>query len=259
MEEPAEAMVGDFNGDGRPDVILTDAGQSTYPIAIYSTSQGLRYEPVLEEIVGLHRNASSADIDGDGDLDLVFGSGPAFFLFNDGEGHFEHNGRAAPPGLWGGLVELVDVDGDGYVDVLYGEGHSVYWGDGTGSYADSRPISLPQVDDFGIILDMDSEDLDGDGDRDIIATCTGSGPDNGWAGFNLQYLRNNGDRTFTDVSSAKMTKYQARYEGNFDHTRLQDIDGDGDIDLFADDRSRRLVWLNDGTGVLERLECTDCW
>ena len=84
-----------------------------------------------------HNHASSADIDGDGDLDIVIGqtrndpyyAGRAVqILINDGTGNFadQTDQRVSQAdvtdpesGSWGeGYVHLLDVNGDGYIDIF---------------------------------------------------------------------------------------------------------------------------------------------
>ena len=254
---PQKAIVGDFNGDSRPDVFVADVMNfdGTYNLAVYSTPTGLAYDPGLESLVEDTYAVASADIDGDNDLDILVAARPPYFLINDGAGNLSYDESRVASTFWGGdALELVDVDSDGCYDIVRGgqefdaDPTVIYWGDGSGSYADSPSVVLPAVDTYGIVLDFDCEDLDGD--RDIIVTRS---LDNPGQGFCLQYLRNDGDRTFTDVSEERLTDYENLQHWCGAMARLQDIDGDGDIDCFADNRALMLVWLNDG------MECLRDW
>ena len=84
---------------------------------------------------------ASADLNADGNADLVATSGDSLFvLLGDGKGRF------APPETYAGGADYVvagDFDGDGRVDVaaLAGRSVSVLLGDGKGRLA--RPSSSP--------------------------------------------------------------------------------------------------------------------
>ena len=62
-----------------------------------------------------HWNSQFGDVDGDGDLDAVFGAYQRSEVWlNDGQGHFSDSGEW----LDSGTVTLGDLDGDGDLDVL---------------------------------------------------------------------------------------------------------------------------------------------
>src|SRR5207245_2652975 len=65
--------------------------------------------------------AAFADIDGDGDLDLIVNSvgGGTHVFLNDGKGHFTEVVQTSPlnPGKAGMSMALADIDGDGDLDL----------------------------------------------------------------------------------------------------------------------------------------------
>ncbi len=119
----AGAAVGDFDGDGYPDLFLASVEQ---PAALYRNAGGFTFIDVtaasgITTASISTTGATFADVDNDGDADLLVGTrgGPVMLWLNDGRGHFT-DGTAAS-GLTGGYaattLTLADVDRDGDLDL----------------------------------------------------------------------------------------------------------------------------------------------
>ena len=87
--------------------------------------------------------------------------------------------------------ELIDVDRDGHLDLL-AAGHEfdgneslIVWGDEEPGFADSTASILPEVTDFGIVVDIDVADFDGDGINDVLLNRAGSAPGRGFYDGNV--------------------------------------------------------------------------
>lgn len=256
------ALVADFNADGRPDLYFASANPWS-PEAnalLLSTPAGtLRWATELVEPVGFHGASSAADIDDDGDVD-VFSANPNYFLVNDGTGQFTLDAGRLPAGFGTELIvaaELIDVDGDGYMDLVVG-GHefegratAIYWG-GPDGFASAPVTVLPAVPGYGVVIDIEADDLDGDRTRDVVITRTKTDPF--YDGYYFQILRQADRRTFADESQARIVGDLATWPGAQPNTqvvvrvRTVDIDGDGSRDIVLDDRGRGLGWVNDGQG-----------
>ncbi len=260
-------ITGDYNSDGWPDVFVLPHGYDVfpapgeYPQLFLSNGDGsLRYVPELEGDVFFNHGGASADIDGNGTIDiLVINPNTPFFLLNDGQGHLTHNYNRLPSEVFGShpqyTGELIDVDGDGFIDILLGGddtepstlGTVIYWGGSSGYYRASSKTVLPTVVGWNNILDYASEDIDNDGDRDLILDRGRNDPP---IGRYIQVLRQVSPRVFVDETQARMTMDTSLHA--FDYFRVQDINGDGSPDIFIDDMDfvseGEYAWANNGQG-----------
>src|SRR3989475_2757201 len=112
---------GDIDGDGRCDLFFCHLGG---PSALYRNLGNWKFEDITVKAGVACSNldatgAAFADLDGDGDLDLIVNSvgGGTHIFLNDGKGRFTESPRRLNPGRGGMSLALGDVDGDGYLDL----------------------------------------------------------------------------------------------------------------------------------------------
>lgn len=198
------------------------------------------------------RSIALGDIDGDGDLDLVYGrtdqvfEAPNLLLRNNGSGAFEDVTATQMPANNDGTFAVVlgDVDGDGDLDLICGNStlysgaqNRFYLNDGTGTFSDATASHMPI--DNEATYDLVIGDVDNDGDLDLIC---GNGGNLSVDRQDRLYL-NNGSGVFADVTATQMP---VDSEGT---TSLAfcDIDSDGDLDLICAGKDR--LYVNDGAGT----------
>ena len=183
---------------------------------------------------------SLADVDGDGDLDLVHGppragdATPRLFL-NDGRGRFARWSAArftASSRLDYGDAEAADFDGDGRIDLALGAhllGIGVLGGDGAGGFTPAANAPAWSGDAAFATVALEAVDWDADGRIDLVALAEGPRP-SAESRYGLLLLRNLGDRWVPLAGEDP-----GRLFG--DGLAVGDLDGDGRPDAAAAARS----------------------
>ncbi|MBI5867829.1 MAG: VCBS repeat-containing protein [candidate division Zixibacteria bacterium] len=207
---------GDLDGDGDQDMvvfnrngvsILKNSGNGTFSPPVFDT---------LFTLTSIRPGGDVADIDGDGDLDLVaasFRNGLAV-VPNFGDGTFDSTllvGSRVSNGEF--TVAAVDVDGDGDQDLAVVDTDSTL---SILSNAGNGTFAMPVTYQTGVSTRaFCASDLDGDGDQDLAVTGDG---------FTLSILQNNGSGVFSAPAVySSCTRASSIIAA--------DLDSDGDQDL----------------------------
>jgi hypothetical protein len=190
------AVVEDFDGDARPDVLIGGpAGGTVLQVLPGDGSGGLRPAVAADNRLGGVAAMALADFNADGHVDVAaMGYGSAIVLFGDGRGHFaEPNRRILLSG--GGFngrqgVRTADFNGDGRADLAISGNDNgdafVYLGTGRGRFRLAE--GSPEYGGIYPSAPLAVGDVDGDRRPDLIGLRGGGAPA-------LRVLHNTGGRT----------------------------------------------------------------
>ncbi len=207
------------------------------------------------------RAVALGDIEGDGDLDVLVGTGAyspgsQYRLYrNDGAAVFTIVTAPILPSAPGTpfALALGDVDGDGDLDAFVGKAgtwpggaqNRLYLNGGTGVFTDVAATSLPAVLDYTTAVALG--DVDGDGDLDAFVGNTGVP-----GGQERLYL-NGGTGIFTNFTATNLPALL----DNTSSVALGDVDGDGDLDAFVGNPGQQNRLLrNQGGGTAAFTDVT---
>ncbi len=169
----------DLDGDSDLDLVIANHGlSSSGPSSrvLRNDGRGVFVDLSPSEFAArpeLAQSAAAGDVDGDGDVDLVFGIwGQSQLYRNDGTRFTDATALALPTRADAtNVVSLADVDGDGDLDLVLGVlGQSrLLVNDGRGVFADATSLRLPARDEATRAHVL--ADFDRDGDPDCLTTA----------------------------------------------------------------------------------------
>lgn len=254
--------VGDYNGDGLPDLYLTQ-----YPNSILyrNNGDGTFTDVTAAAGVGAPGWATSAvwfDYDNDGRLDLfvcrfadfdkaknvfcgghgpgeryyckpnVFQPLPSWLFHNNGDGTFadvsRESGIAHSPGkAWG--VVAADINNDGWIDLFVGNDtapNMLFMNQGKGRFNDNGFLGGVAYNSFGVArsgMGVDAADYNQDGWLDLFVANIDH--------ETYSLYRNNHNGAFDDVSMQSAIGATTRLMSGWG-LKFFDYNNDGDLDLI---------------------------
>ncbi len=213
--------VGDFNGDGIPDLIVPDRFNFV-SLALGRTDRNFPSALSLSPATAI--GVATGDVNGDGLPEILIGGDiihgvPGTLFLNQGNNSFTFAASTDP-----GSFSLADFTGKGVVDLIAGKGPNlVIWpNNGSLDFSTSTPVTVPQQPVNGPIS---VADIDGDGHADVGALG--------------EILYGNGMYQFTAVPT----------QNSFFEYVVGDFNGDGKLDIVTD----TFTYLNTGNRTFQQI------
>jgi hypothetical protein len=171
---PGSVAVGDFNGDGKPDVAVAIFGV-VWGVAVLLGNGDGSFQPEVDYSTGIPENAVVVgDFNGDGIPDLAVSGGAVSVLLGNGDGTFQAHREFEVPTVPYALA-LGDLNGDGHQDLIVANAASndVGWvsvllGNGDGTFRAHQDYAAP-----GFRYSVALGDFNGDGWLDVAVTGVG--------------------------------------------------------------------------------------
>ncbi|WP_299529612.1 VCBS repeat-containing protein [Ulvibacterium sp.] len=249
--EGPKVSMADVNNDGHKDLFI--GGSKGNPSTLFlGGNNGL----MPKDTKDFDKTSSSEDMgslffdaDNDGDLDLYVCSGGIEYsqfsadfsdrlYFNDGAGNYTLSDQQLPvTGSFHStsVVRAADVDGDGDQDLFVGEriiplkyglpcSGFLLQNDGQGNFTDVTGQQVQELQGIGMITDALFQDLDADGDEDLIVLGEFMG---------VELLINEKGHF-----KRKINNKLADLKGWWNTIHPADLDNDGDIDFILGNHGR---------------------
>jgi len=238
----------DFNNDGLKDIYLGGARFQSSRI-FFKQKNGSYKSPVIDVFEKDNKfedvDATSIDIDNDGDQDLYVLSGGGDKLerdmlledriyINNGKGNFK---RLKMPLFRtnGGSVSSCDFDNDGFTDLFIGS-RSIPMGYGLSPYSfilrnnHGKGFKIVQKSRLGMVTDSKWADINGDKLLDLVVVGD-------W--MPITVLINNGDKTFTNQTKSLGLE---NTKGLWNTIAIEDIDQNGTMDIVGGNQGLNFKW-----------------
>lgn len=235
---PFHSVALDVNGDGLNDVISGSAWNGEIMWYENLGSGQFSSKNVLSTELTRVYDLEKADVDGDGNPDLVVSGYSELAVFlNDGSGSFSGPNYITRDGNDIEDIELADVNGNGSPDIVtlhqYSDELIVYANDSNGQFSASDTTNSS----YDIANDFETADMNGDGSRDLVVTASYDST--------ISWFANQGSGSFGTEQVIDGSIYRVR------DLELANVDSDtSGIDVITyNGDTKEVIWIsNDGDG-----------
>ena len=234
-DAPRDLAIGDFNGDGLPDVLTAQGAIDGLALDEAQSGGSFVAEPAIYTGPTDVTRVVTGDFNGDGKLDAVTlnvaysarGDLTVSALLGNGDGTFSAP-VATDVGAFAGDIVTGDFNSDGKLDlaVLAGGGVKLFYGNGDGSFTAGPSAGIDAT--VGVLGnaagEMAEADLNGDGKADLVIGTIS--PNTGAPGVVILLGDGHGGFTVTDQPSLGLGPGAALIA-------VGDVNGDGIPDIAA--------------------------
>ena len=289
----ADVTLADVDGDGNLDILTANGRHWAEQDFVYLNSGDGR---MLEaNYLGNGKSASytvqAGDVDGNGTIDAVVVRDKldAVIYLNDGTGNYEFSGLIKDSKGHARSAAMMNADSDDIPDLIIATRRGpdmIYRGNGKGGFHGGTPLPDAGFGSTGLA----TGDIDKDGDIDIVLARRDDTESviminqaGSFRPFTLPQSKGDhrkaviaeftGDH-FPDIiladTDGSFLLYPGSQSGTFGNPRTFgqagdlvqaiaaiDLDGDGNLDLFAGCEGRNIILQNDGTGIFTRREIAE--